>query len=471
MLLILVANTHFAPVYAATKATIIVRGTSMGVSTRYIGANGIMEYDSTTLHNIGFNTWRVWNDITIFEPTNDTTYGALSPAAIKANVNVIPWNVWDSRMGKYRSFFAQTQADGVKLVLALRNTGDNHSASWMANPPRTTADWNEWWEHVFATVYWLNVRHEYHVNDFEIFNEPNRSDQGWKGTEADYLKFAQCTRNAIDYVYKTYLPKRAYHVFGPSVEYPQVGSDASVPNGKGWIYDLLHLAPSPVNAVSYHQYATASQLADGIRYAHDQMQKTGHGNFPLWLTEWGSYDEQTKAQKIDPHGNDNEPFAVRIINNLIEFSRPSKDHVQGSHYYIWQDGGYGDGILDQHGNKRTVYYALRLATRALRGGIPTYQSTTSTSDLTAITTKNSTGKINLLVTNINPKTSYVVNTNISALFPRSGRSISWRYDAKNNDTQATGPLVHKGHMQFTMPASSAVLIRLTPVKYNAGAGD
>ena len=460
MLLTLIATTRVALVQALTPATIKVSGTSMGVSTSYIGANGGMNYDSTTLHNIGFNTWRLWNDMTVFEPVNDTTsYGKLSPAAIKANINVIPWRVWDSHMGQYRKFFAQTQVDGVKLMLALRNTGDNHSASWMANPPKTTADWNEWWEHVFATVYWLNVRNHYQVDDFEIFNEPSNKGQGWKGTEAEYLKFANVTRNAIDNVYKTYLPNRKYRVFGPSADYPQVGSDPSVPNGKGWIYDLLHLSPPPINAVSYHHYASPNQSTDGIHYVHDQMQQTGHGDFPLWLTEWGSYDAQTKAGGIDPHGNDNEPFAVRMINNIIEFSQPGENHVDGSHYYIWQDG-YGNGILDQQGNKRTVYYALRLAVRSLQGGKSTYQSTTSNSDLTAITTKDSTGTINLLVTNINANTSYAVNTDISALFAGAGSSMIERYDAKNKDSQTSGPLVHNGHMQFAIPASAAVLIRV-----------
>ena len=187
MLLIIVANTQFAPVDAATAATITVSGTSNGISSSYIGANGDMGYDNATLKDMGFNTWRIWNDITVFEPVNDTSYGALSPADIKANVNAVPWDIWDKNMGPRRSFFGQTKADGVKLMLALRNTGVNHSASWMANPLRTTADNNEWWEHVFATIYWLNVRNDYQVDDFEVFNEPDNNGQGWGGTEADYL--------------------------------------------------------------------------------------------------------------------------------------------------------------------------------------------------------------------------------------------------------------------------------------------
>ena len=456
MALIIVVNTQFAPVNAATSATISVSGTSNSISSKYIGANGDMGYKSDTLKDIGFNTWRIWNDITVFEPLNDTSYGALSPADIKANVNVIPWDIWDKNMGLRRSFFAQTKADGVKLMLSLRNTGVDHSASWMANPLKSSADNNEWWEHVFATVYWLNVRNDYHIDDFEVFNEPDNSGQGWKGTEADYLAFAKLTRDAIDYVYKTYLPNRTYQVLGPSVDYPNVNSDYSVSNGNGWLYDLLHVSPTPINAVSYHHYASANQMVGGIHYAHDQMQQAGHSDFPLWLTEWGSYDAQAQWS----HSGDNDqPFAVRMINNLIEFSQPGSDHVDGSHYYIWQDGGDSDGILDQYGNKRTVYYALQLAVQALQGGKPTYKSSTSTSDLTAITTKDDTGRINLLVTNTNRNNSYWVNADISALFTGSGSSTIKSYP--NNKDQASGPQVNNGQVQFTIPASAAVLIQVS----------
>ncbi len=454
MLLTIFANTQFAPVDAATATTITVSGTSNGKSTQYIGANGDMGYDSATLKDIGFNTWRIWNDITVFEPENDTSYGALSPADIKANVNVIPWDVWDKNMGPRLSFFEQTKTDGVKLMLALRNTGVDHSASWMSNPLRTSADNNEWWEHVFATVYWLNVRNDYHIDDFEVFNEPDNSGQGWKGTEADYLAFAQLTRDAIDYVYKTYLPNRKYQVLGPSVDYPNVGSDSSVSNGKGWLSDLLHLSPPPINAVSYHHYASGNQSTDGIHYVHDQMQQTGHDDFPVWLTEWGSYDDQNQWGNS---GDKDQSFAVRMINNLIEFSQPRSDHVDGSHYYIWQDGGDRDGIIDQYGNKRTVYYALQLAVRALQGGKPTYQSSTSTKDLTAITTKDSTGTINLLVTNTSGNNWFAVNADISALFAGSGSSTIQSYPS---NSQASAQ-VNNGHVQFTIPASAAVLIQVS----------
>lgn len=105
MLVVIIVNIQFAPVGAASTTTITVSGTSNGKNTQYIGANGDMGYDSTTLKDIGFNTWRIWNDITVFEPENDTSYGALTPDDIKANVNAVPWDIWDKNMVRAAAFF------------------------------------------------------------------------------------------------------------------------------------------------------------------------------------------------------------------------------------------------------------------------------------------------------------------------------------------------------------------------------
>jgi hypothetical protein len=39
-------------------------------------------------------------------------------------------------------------------------------------------------------VYWLNVRNDYPVNDFEVHNEPNNATEGWGGTINDYAATA-----------------------------------------------------------------------------------------------------------------------------------------------------------------------------------------------------------------------------------------------------------------------------------------
>ncbi|MEG4108511.1 hypothetical protein [Microcoleus sp. S13_C5] len=67
--------------------------------------------------------------------------------------------------------------------MSIRNVDNGWNQSWalQLNPPRAKEDWNEWWEQVFATVYWLNVRNDYPVDDWEIHNEPDNRDQGWGG--------------------------------------------------------------------------------------------------------------------------------------------------------------------------------------------------------------------------------------------------------------------------------------------------
>src|SRR5579859_4061111 len=213
-------------------ATLSVSGTQWGMSTCYIGAaEGSSRFSITDLQDLGINTYRIYGGMNRWEAHDDgSAYGLPTIAQIQRNPNVINWAKWDTAMtnpphgsdywwdpklpewhGNARTLFSTLNAAHIRIMIALRNQDDQHNPQWMANPPTTTADWNEWWEHVFATVYWLNVRNHYHVYDFEIGNEPNIPAQGWRGTQAQYFTFARYTSDAIAYVFKTYLPRQVYH--------------------------------------------------------------------------------------------------------------------------------------------------------------------------------------------------------------------------------------------------------------------
>ena len=57
---------------------------------------------------------------------------------------------------------------------------------------------------MFATVYWVNVRHGLEVHDWQVLNEPDSGrGQGWGGTLQDYLDFTKLTHDAIQHVYTT----------------------------------------------------------------------------------------------------------------------------------------------------------------------------------------------------------------------------------------------------------------------------
>ena len=193
-----------------TAHSVIVNNVQWGQSTCYIGAvEGSSGFNITDLKDLGINTYHIYGGMPRWETQDDSSiYGSPSIAQIKANPDVINWSRWDSIMtnppdgsdywwtntdslwsGNARSLFSSLKAANIRPIVTLRNRDNQQNPSWAPNPPKTQADWNEWWEHVFATVYWLNVRNNYDVNDFEIANEPNLPSQGWTGTQSQYVSF------------------------------------------------------------------------------------------------------------------------------------------------------------------------------------------------------------------------------------------------------------------------------------------
>jgi hypothetical protein len=446
--------------------TVTVSGSQWGVSTCSIGATeGNVRFNVSDLTDAGITTYRVYGGMQRWEAQDDDgVYGSPTIAEIKANPSVVNWSWWDGVMtsppggsdywwsgdsnlwqGSAATMFAALKGAGIRPVLTLRNVDNNHNPPWaqQLNPPTTQADWNEWWEHVFATVYWLDVRNDYGVTDFEVHNEPNNSGQGWGGTEADYFELVRQTKDAIDDVFRTYLPGRAYHVYAPVTT-----------GGSSWPNDALQQIPGSFDSVDVHDYN--SDITGYVQQVHGWMNASGHGAYPLWLSEWATYRG----------GYQNASTGVKLlVNNLIRGSRPGNDHVDGSHLFTFYDwdgfsGGFQNfqGLVGPTGARTASYYALRLAVRALNGCRPTYQSVTSTGNLLAITTTDTAGHVDLLVTNSAAKTSYTVDANLSAL-RSSGTGTQWQFDATHLDVVTGNPTLNAGHVTFTIPGTAAMLLR------------
>jgi hypothetical protein len=446
----------------AASSTITVSGTQWGVSTAYIGATeGNVRFDTADMTDLGINTYRVYGGMSRWEQQNPySTYGTPSIDQIKADPNVINWTWWDNAMtsppngsdywwsngpvlwqGNARTIFANLQSAGIKPVLTVRNRDNNGNPAWAPNPPTTTNDWNVWWGHVFSTVYWLNVRNNYNVNDFEIHNEPNNSGQGWGGTEAQYFTFAQYTHDAIAYVYNTYLPGRTYHVYAPVTS-----------GGSSWPNDALQQIPTYFDSVDVHDYS--SNISGYVQQVHGWMNSTGHSSYPLWLSEWGTYKGQYNSISFD----------LSLINNLISGSQPGTNYVTGSHVFSMYDwsGPSGhlqsfQGLVASDGTRTSGYYAMRLGIRGLQGARPTYQSTASNANLTAITTKGSSGHVYLLVTN-GSRNPISADADLSALIS-SGSGTMWQFDSSHLDVVVGNPVLNSGHVVFTVPGTGAVLLQ------------
>jgi hypothetical protein len=467
LLLLIWNSSGMAVAEDAPAATISVSGTRWGTSMCYIGATeGSARFDVEDLRNAGINTYRIYGGMSRWEQRDDDgVFGSPSIADIKKSPDVINWSWWDQAMtqppggsdyswthadhvwqGSASELFRHLQAAGIRTVLTLRNVDDRGNPEWARthlNPPTTEAARNEWWAHVFATVYWLNVRHDYRVDDFEIHNEPDNSGQGWRGTRAEYEAFAQLTADAIRYVYRTYLPGRHPAIYAPvSLE----GSD--------WPASMMKNVPDAFDSVDIHTYSWSAQ--GYVSQVRAWMHASGFAGAPLWLSEWGADEPWYTAPRA----------GVDLIgSNLIRLSSPGS-YVDGSHLFPFYDWG-GDpdvprtqfqGLINRAGERRTSFYGLRIATRALRGCRPTYQSTTSEANLTAITTKDGSGTVYLLVTNASETTSYLATVDLSAL-KTTGEGQEWRYDATHHDGLVGTPVLTAGHVTAWLPTTSTVLLK------------
>jgi hypothetical protein len=429
-----------------------------GTSTHYIGGTeGNMGFDPRDFADCGVNTLRVYGDMSRFEPEDDDgAYGSPSPAEVQADPNRIPWGRWDAAMdGLYsdqitrtppltwRGVFADLKRGGVRVVISLRNRdAPNLNPKWMAAVPTTEADWNEWWEYVFAMAYWLNVRNDFRVDDYEVLNEPdNTPQQGWLGTREQYAEMVVKTKEALDFVYRTYLPGRAYHVHAP------------VTAGPEWVPGVLADAGSSFDSLNAHWYSWWDQ-GECVRGLHRALKESGHPEYPIWLSEWGSYDTSYDIVWM----------GLALVDGLIRFSQPGDDAVYGSHvfsFYDWHDdsGSGSAGLVKRDGSRRRGYYALRLATRALRDGKPTYQVRfgAPASDLRAIATREHGGRVNLLVMNWAETTSYVVTADLRGLVA-AGRGRIRHYSATAKDEVVGETEVVAGRSRFAVPPFSAVLV-------------
>src|SRR5207253_3037045 len=271
-LVLLVASPSYAKTY-----TVTVTGTSDGLTEQSIGATeGCTRFNIDELVDAGLGNYRLWAGMSRLEPVDDDgLYGMPTIDEIKANPNVINWSAWETQFRNRHAYdfspncvpvvqtslyemLAALREKGIRAVVTLRNVDDQGQPTWAArlNPPRTPEDWNEWWEHVFATVYWVNVLNHLEVHDWQVLNEPDSGrGQGWGGTLQDYLVFTQVTNDAIQYVYTTYLPGKTFRLYAPFAK-----------SMNTWVEESLRQNATMIDIIECDNYSTSHY--DNAVHAH-----------------------------------------------------------------------------------------------------------------------------------------------------------------------------------------------------------
>ena len=449
----------------AVPGTVSVKvyDTAVGVSTRYIGAcEGNVNFDLADIVNLGINTYRIYGGMSRWETEDDDgVYGLPTIAQIKENPALIPWEHWDAVMtspetgtdysfsgvpealwqGSARTIFETLKQEHIRPVLTIRNTDPGWNPDWalQLNPPRTPEDWNEWWEHVFATVYWLNVRNDYRVDDFEIHNEPDNRQQGWGGNQDDYFELVRFASDAIAHVYATYLPGRAFHIHAPKT----VG-------GSGWPRALLATIPTYFDSINVHNYDW--DISAYVKQVRRWIHGTIHEKSPLWLGEWGTYTG----------GYDDLTLALNLIQNMMRMSQPGDSYVYGSHLfslYDWGRNGDFEGLVNAEGDRRLSYYAFRLGIRALQGGRPVLPTTSSAPEVMAMATQNTKGDFSLLIVNNHPEAQRII-ADVSSLFVQ-GKVTVWEFSARIQDEIVERLNIENGEALLDLPAHASRLLVLS----------
>src|ERR1041384_5473745 len=268
IMVVLTVLMSLSPAAAATY-NVTVTGTTSIIMEKSIGAvEGCDRFNVADLVDGGFKNYRIYGGTSRLETADGGgVYCSPSIAQIKANINLIPWATWDTAFNRTDGYFwsgtctgiggaqvslasmlSALHANGIAPVFTVRNVDNNNAPAWAQamNPPNTPEDNNEWWEHVFATVYWVNVRNNLGVDDWQVHNEPDNLGQGWGGTMTDYETLVQQTRDAIKYVYDTFLPGRTFTLHAPVIANEELHS--------AWITTTLQQNDAIVDSVDWHRY-------------------------------------------------------------------------------------------------------------------------------------------------------------------------------------------------------------------------
>jgi hypothetical protein len=440
----------------AASYTIVVTATPGSVSERSIGAvEGCTRFDVAELKDAGVTNYRIYAGTSRLETSDDDgDYGSPAIEAIKADPGVIPWAVWDAAFNRPDGYFwacpgtgapvslaemlAELKANGIAPVLTLRNVDNNGNPPWAQamNPPVTGADWNEWWQHVFAMVYWVNVRNELDVHDWQVHNEPDVPSQGWRGSLQDYIAFTRRTHDAIRYVYDQFLPGQTFRLHAP------VSAGAN-----DWIVDSLVQNDALLDVVDWHRYGNPAGEATMLHDWIDAYDSDGvHED--LYLSEWGSYrGEYTSLEK-----------SLDYAAMLRAHSLAASQYVASSAifpFYDWTSRMLG--LVAADGTRRESFWAFRLMSRGLNGAKQGYALTSDVPPgvgVYAIAAKDQPGALYVEVFNRSAQ-PHTITLDLGA--HRRRGSVTFReYSAQVKDAVTGTASLDEGRVTFALPASAIV---------------
>ncbi len=435
---------------------VTVHDTVVGTSPSYLGGNEGGAFRTSDLVDCGVNLYRIWATMGELEyydddwvaagypgwPTYDSVYyGVPTIAGVKADVNLVPWAIWDDAFTRARWTTAAPFKDvldgcvaaGAEPLLVLRTKGPGEGwIDWVPNAPDGADFWEEWWEYCFAVAYWCNVRNSYNVTRFQIHNEPDLAGQGWQGTQAQYVQLIEYARDAL--VFANTLAGLPVYLHAPMV------SNYS----SSYISYSLDNADSSIDVVDYHVYDKYHSLPTSIQTVKQTIidHNTDGIEEPVWISEWGDLDLNYNTQ-------------TRGLLTARQLYQMAAGGVEGSAIFMFYDWGSDEsGLIDETTfTPYDSYYAFRLMLRGLQGGRDILQADLSEpSERIMVTREGDT--VCVLAVEVGDE----VGVDISSLAGGTGPSDLYTYNAAFKDQTSGVPVVSDGTFSFTAPTEAALCL-------------
>jgi len=445
-------------------ATITAENTVLGQTTTFIGATEAGTFFLDDLTDLGINVYRMWTKMNELESWDDDSassetgcenIGIPDIASIKADqpngfVNTIPWDFWDNVFQNQLWWSGNSREDVIQHcvenditpVLVLRPVDDEGnpdkcSGNWAPRSPVDDGFLNEWWEHVFAIAYWLNVRHSYGVTHFQVLNEPDIPDQGWDGTQSEYVQLVETAYDAVKFAND--IASIDTYISAPVVSYYD----------SPYTSYTLDNADSNITLVDYNNYDTdVSTSIDTIRATIFSHNPDGTIE-PIWISEWGTYTSSY----------DDPSRAMTTARQLMTFSEKG---VEGITIFGMYDWGSLYGLLDTNRRKSETYYAYRLMTRGLidaKDRISHIANGFLGNTITMITRDND--YLYVIVHRDNVDQAATINVNLTALGSGSGTVKVWEYSGSNKDVIVETPTMTDASFSFTAPSNGISLAQVS----------
>lgn len=427
------------------------------------GANeGCGRFNISDLTELGITNYRVYGGASRFEPVDDGgAFGSPSIAEIKANPAVINWAAWDTQFNRTdgywwaqkpnqanvqaASMFAQLNTANIDVVFAIRPRDNSNTPTWMpAVPVVTPEERAEWWEHVFATVYYVNVRNNWNIDRWEIHNEPNQTGQGWAnngGDSTEYVEFVKLTTDAINYVYTTFLANRSHNIHAPVL--------SGNPNRTKWAPEVLNGSDTYFDVFDYHWYGN-NQTSTAHAYIDTLVANNPDGVLePMWNSEWGTYNSSYNTVSD----------ALNYGDQLMQMSDPTS-WVMGSDIFSMYYWGTAEGMVRDDGTRQETFYSMKTLLAALNGGKQIFTITgTLPGGVKMMATKDATGFYLAVINRGTGSATQSLTVNVSA-HRTTGTGTLTEYSATRKATVAANPVVSGGNVTFTSPANSIVVLRI-----------